>query len=70
MNKMASAVADYHPISIEDEEQLLQGEGARRVNVGLDCFSILCGVLVAVGLLLLLGVIIYYFLTPSIANKK
>jgi hypothetical protein len=56
---------DFHaiPVGIDDKESC-------NLQKPPDCFSILCGVLAAVFIILLLTILIYYFCTPSIINKK
>lgn len=58
---------DFHAIPVDDKDE----EGVvYKIQLPIDCFSILCGVLAALFILLLLAAIIYYFCTPSIVNKK
>jgi len=58
---------DFHAIPVDDKEE----EGVvYKIQLPMDCFSILCGVLAAVLILFLLAAMIYYFCAPSIVNKK
>ena len=59
--------SEYQPVFIEDEER---GERIYIVDRGRECFSIMCGLIASIVLIILIGVMIYYFSTPSIANKK
>jgi len=56
---------DFHAIPVWDADKK-EEEVASKIQLPLDCFSILCGVIAAVLIILLLAAMIYYFCTPSI----
>ena len=65
IKEMAADNTDFQAIPVEAEDK-----ESCKLQKPLDCFSILCGVLAALLFIILLAVMMYYFCTPSIANKK